>query len=162
MNDPQISSSAPVGERIAHLAQSRLGLAWLHQGRTPDGLDCVGLVFYALAGVGWYPDDPKWWQWTDYTRRVSEEHILKFARLEAVRELTTLDECEVGDVILIRYEGAEAAQHVGILTRKRSDGVVTWIHASTEEGCVVEHRLSPQWKQRFVAGFRFVEDETDG
>ena len=146
-----------MNNEIASIAQSCLGIPWVHQGRTRDGLDCVGLVFTALAGVGWQPDDPKWWEWTDYTRRVSKEHILEFARSEAARELATLEECEIGDVLLIQYEGDEAAQHVGILTRKRDDGVLTWTHASTEEGRVIEHRLSPEWKKRFVAGFRFVE-----
>ena len=148
-------------QTIASIAQSCLGVPWVHQGRTLNGLDCAGLVFFALESVGWQARDQEFWSWTDYTRRVSEEHILNFMRAEAQRELQSLEECEIGDVLLIRYEGAEVAQHVGVLTRKRADGVLTWIHASTEEGRVIEHRLSPEWKKRFVAGFRFVED-SDG
>lgn len=127
-----------------------------------DGIDCVGVMFYSLLEAGWTPRDPRFLEWTDYDRRAGDDHILSWGRTEALRELSALDECELGDIIVIRYEGDEFAQHVGVLTRKRADGVMVWVHASTEEERVVEHRISPQWKKRFVAGFRFMEEVTHG
>lgn len=144
--------------QIAHAAQSLVDVPWVHQGRTANGIDCVGLVLWSLGRAGWTPKDAQVLEWTDYTRRASDEHVLAWARAESVRELALVDECEVGDVLVIRYEGDQHAQHVGILTRKRGDGVLFWVHASSEEGRVIEHRLSPQWRARFVAGFRFVDE----
>lgn len=46
------STSAPLGNRIAGSALSQVGVPYAYGGRTPDGFDCSGLVYYTYHQYG--------------------------------------------------------------------------------------------------------------
>jgi len=125
------------------IAQARalVGTPFMHQGRSREGLDCIGLPVLAaqLAGdidVSWdrtnYPPDPIGWL----------QPALEL-RLERV---TTR---QPGDILLMRF--GQEPQHVGIWTG------ATMIHAYSRAEKVIEHRLDDRWEKHVIATYRFKE-----
>ncbi len=121
-------------------ARTLLGTPWAHQGRTSDGVDCVGLCVLALRAAGVTVPDR-----TDYGR--DPDGTLR----------TALDACmdgphgdpRAGDVVLIRFR---AERHVGIVGEDAHG--LTLIHADSHNRRVVEHRIDDRWRARIVGAWR--------
>jgi cell wall-associated NlpC family hydrolase len=136
--------------RLDEAARAYLNVRWQHQGRTLDGLDCIGLVRVAARDAGAVPAQ-------------------KLAELDAVlggygrqpdgrllalcRQYMTeivLTAAQPGDVLAMRYQ--DEPQHLAIVSAAGS--VQTIIHAHAVSRKVVEHRLDDLNRSRVVAAFR--------
>jgi NlpC/P60 family putative phage cell wall peptidase len=133
---------------IVTLARTWLGTPYHHQASTKGaGTDCVGLIRGVWREL--YGRDAE--AATAYTRDWAEatgrETLLEAAR----RHLVEIDPgtAAPGDVLVFRYRGSSIAKHAAILATPD-----TMIHAM-EGAPVCEVSLSPWWRRRLAAVFRF-------
>jgi len=76
--EPQTAGYAPEptptqadrGQRVVELAQQQVGVPYLYGGRTPNGFDCSGLVYYVYGKLGVSVPRTALAQY-DHTRRVA-------------------------------------------------------------------------------------------
>lgn len=122
-------------DELVDAARELKGIPWRHMGRTRLGLDCIGMVIFAmrtrrldlpqLAGVR---DRP-------YSRRVGPE------LLEIVQSSLAPSPARMaGTFALFKFYGEKHPRHVGILT-----GESTLIHCNSRYGGVMEHGLRAHW-----------------
>lgn len=119
-------------ERLIAHARALIGTRWLHQGRTVDGVDCIGFVALAARKAG-----------VDLTRY--EDHR-KYGHgpsplfLQTVQEHSQrLDAPVPGAGILLRWGTEPYPRHAAIFTERG-----TIIHAHARCG-VVEHGYRAMW-----------------
>ena len=142
--------------RAEVVAEARrwIGTPFRHQARVRGaGCDCGGMVGGIAVALGLVP--ASWWAQTfdpafaGYGRQphggllesVCDQFMARIASSAA----------DLGDVLLMRF-GADP-QHVGIIADYRHGGH-SIVHALASVGRVVEHRLSPVWRQRAVVAYR--------
>ncbi|GLQ07506.1 NlpC/P60 family protein [Sneathiella chinensis] len=125
------------GLAIVEKARSWTGVKWRHQGRSRQGVDCVGLCLMVADGVGHPVPAP-----VDYDRRPNGSALLRHLTSTLVPIRT--DDPAPGDIALFRDEGTPV--HVGVLACQ--DGQWTVIHAHAARRKVVEEPVD-----RFAAPF---------
>lgn len=138
-------------ERMAMISAARgfLGASFKHRGRTPSGVDCLGLVVLAMRAIGYEMADRK-----VYGRDPSQDGIALAARAhfgDPVWRKGDPLSLQAGDVVLMQWHGQP--NHVAIVTDYPYGGLAV-IHALAQEQRVVEHRLSDPWPRRLIEGFR--------
>lgn len=119
--------------QIIRTARSYVGVPFRHQGRTRDGLDCIGLIIRVAHDLGLSTAD---------FRSYSREPNARVFFDNLARHLTRKPgEPEPGDVLVFALPKYPC--HIAIYT-----DLDTVIHALSKRGSVVEHALSDDWKQR--------------
>lgn len=122
------------------------GLPFHHQGRSPAGVDCVGLVLLALSRQGIDLDVP-----ADYAP--SAAGALLRQGLDAcplLRERLAHEPLQPGDLLLFRVRAGRLPQHLAVALEPGR-----MIHATPLAG-VREVTLSPMWADRIVAQYGWV------
>jgi NlpC/P60 family putative phage cell wall peptidase len=137
-------------QKILTLARGWLGTPYRHQASLRGiGCDCLGLVrgVYAEAcGRAIETLPPYSRDWAEAARR---ETLIEAAGRYLIRIPT--DEAQPGDVLIFRFRAGAMAKHCAILTEAKPAKI---IHAM--EGVpVCEVSLSPWWRRRIAAAFRF-------
>lgn len=127
-------------------ARGMLRVRWKHQGRTKNGVDCAGLVIYALRAIGREPQDV-----TGYGRRPYRNALDAAVRVNFGEPLPPETELRAGDVLLMR-DGNAAPNHVGIV----GDGPhgLTLIHAYAPNKEVVEMTIDAIWREKIIGVYR--------
>jgi NlpC/P60 family putative phage cell wall peptidase len=138
---------------IVGLAREWLGTPYRHQASLKGvGCDCLGLVrgVYAQA-YGMPPEVPP-----PYSRDWAEAARSETMIDAASRHLTRIDSAsfEPGDVLIFRLRTGAMAKHSAIATSSTQ-----MIHA-IEGAPVCEVHISPWWRRRIAAAFRFPNLET--
>lgn len=130
---------------IVAQARSWIGVRWLHQGRTAEGLDCIGLVLKVAHALQLTEFDTR-----DYARYATDETMLDLCR----SHLVTVQPADLapGDIAVF---GFDAQRHIGIIGDYPAPGALSLIHAHAINRQVVEHRLDAQWQRRMRGQFRF-------
>lgn len=132
------------GERVVSAAHNWIGVRYCHQGRTRQGIDCIGLVVHALreAGDTDAPDEENYPLWAKHghIRNVLEQHA------DGVLQP------EPGDILLFRIGGTE--QHIGIYSGS-GRMVHVYAQAGGRRGMVCEHEITPDWQNRIVGCYRW-------
>ncbi|PLC06410.1 hypothetical protein CY658_05090 [Variovorax sp. RO1] len=134
------------GADIVSAARKLRGVRWRHQGRSLDGVDCIGLVVLARASLGLSTLDV-----TDYARRASNEAMLSYCR-EHMREVT-LDDIELGDVLVMRFD---SDRHMAVVADYPGGGL-SIVHSHLPNKRVTENRLDQHFLSRVVGCFRMPE-----
>ncbi len=134
---------------ICTAARRLLGVPYRHQGRGPEGLDCLGLLLCVAAELdlrdgqgmpliaydrrdyGWRPDGAAF-------------------EADLAAQLRRGDAPEPGDILLFRL--MNNPQHVAIFSAL-PDGRPGLIHAYAPAGRVVEHGFDGPWPKRLHAVF---------
>lgn len=133
-------------------ARQLIGVRFVHQGRTADGLDCLGLLLVSAtrAGVtinslpaatldvpqyGMRPD-------TKLLRQTLDRYLIPVAR----------DALRAADVVLLKVDGIP--QHLALLTDYPLQGELGMIHAYAPARAVVEHRYDVYWKTQTYLAYR--------
>lgn len=126
---------------IVAASRSYLDVRYRHQGRTRDGVDCVGLLVAIAHDLG--IEIP---YSTNYSHKpdlqVFAEGVLLYC------DAIPLADKGAGDVVLFRLP--EERWHTGILTDQDS-----LLHASARDHKVVEHRLAGTIGTHLKKAFRF-------
>lgn len=127
-----------------HLAaRSWIGVPFTHQGRSRDGVDCVGLVICVARELGLVPMDAD----ANGYRRAPDGSMLE--QCDVWLDRSPLD---VAHVAAIRF--SVAPQHLAILVPHHHNGQA-FVHALQRNGAVVSHRVDATWRDRIVQGYRF-------
>ena len=132
--------SVDIRGEIVTEARLWLGTKFRHNGRTTDGIDCVGLVSAVFGAVlGQAVDGP-----AAYEQRPTS----RFAFSAIVRVATRIDAADAGpgDVVQMRYGGRSV--HFAILTP------VGVIHSAANSRKVVEHAMPRTDEGQVVAYWR--------
>ena len=136
--------SADAGERLLAEARALRDTPWRHMGRTPLGLDCVGLVLLAARRAG-FPGalcaEPP-----PYSRRGSG-HAFLAALAERCPRRAPRDALRPGD--LLTFADGVFPLHVGV-----ASGAGTVVHAYAPRRRVVEEPLSHELLTGLRACFR--------
>ncbi len=137
--------TGPNADLVAE-ARTYLNVRWQHQGRSREGVDCVGLPIVcatALRGIAFaHPD---------YGRTSEDETMVALCRQYLVPVART--DMQPGDVVVL---GFERQRHMAMLGDYPGGGL-SMIHAYLPNRKVVEARLDSVWAGRIVAAFRFPE-----
>ena len=144
--DPQ--GLTPTRADVVRLARGWIGTPYHHQANTLGaGADCLGLVRGVWCQLyGSDAEAPPAYS-RDWAEASGRETLLEAARRHLV-EIPSAG-ARPGDVLVFRLRPATVAKHVAILA---SEG--TMVHA-TEGGPATEVALSPWWRRRIAAAFRF-------
>lgn len=140
-----VNADNSICSRDAFVAECRrfLGVRWQHQGRTNQGVDCVGLLVVPALRLGLIAssDDV-----------ANYEHAPQDGRLDCLlhkhaRRLGDWRDVKEADILAVKYY--DQPQHVMIVTRAWN---YEWgcyvIHAYGNDdmpGTVIEHRLDDSW-----------------
>lgn len=133
-------------------ARRFIGVRFAHQGRTPQGLDCLGLLVLTaqtlglkIAGIdvasldiphyGTRPD-------AQALREKLDQHLTPIA----------LEDVCVGDIVLLKIAGIP--QHLALLSDYPLPGELGMIHAYAPAHKVVEHRYDAHWRKETYAAYR--------
>jgi cell wall-associated NlpC family hydrolase len=126
------------GADVVAAARRYIGTRWMHQGRTANGLDCIGLLVVALHDLGLSRAD-----YREYGRMPEGPQMIALLRQHL---------CQLkgggnrpGLVAAFALQGNPI--HVGIL----SDVGIIHVNASLRR--VVEHRLAEDWVRRLTARY---------
>lgn len=134
------------GADIVTAARKFRGARWRHQGRRPDGVDCIGLVVLARAALNLETLDV-----TDYSRLASDESMLRYCREHLVE--IARDDLRPGDLLVMAFDNQ---RHMGVVGDYPGGGL-SLIHAYASSRKVVENRLDDYWLARLRGCFRMPE-----
>lgn len=127
--------------QLVREARSYLGVRWRHQGRSRQGVDCVGLLIAAFRSTGVEPLDAVGYGRVPYKSKLEE--MLRANLGEPIPK----EQMRAGDVVLMKWNGAPS--HVGLLSDYPLGGFAL-IHAFLQNKCVVEHRMDAAWIDHIV------------
>lgn len=133
---------------IAERARALKDVPFVHQGRNENGIDCVGLMAYAIQfpfdQIPPYPRDP-------YNSEL--ENAMQAAFGPPLLLKPTIDQLQEGDLAAMQYRGP--IRHVGIvLNHPTLPGVLSLIHTDSMVGKVTEHILDAKWLRRIEKVWR--------
>lgn len=134
-------------ERAAFIdaARTYLGVKFKHQGRSRNGVDCVGLCVLAMQAIGRTCFDAK-----TYSRHAQKQG-LRAALVRNLGEPIAKDQMRAGDIVLMAFVGEPS--HVGIITNHPYGGFAL-LHTFAQMKKVVEHRMDEQWMDYISEVFR--------
>lgn len=142
---PQVAENPIIATRAEYVEAARafLGTRWQHQGRTEQGVDCVGLLVVPACRLGLLrPEDDV----TNYSRQPDGEELSTLLHRYCIR-LAKWQDAKAGDILAIKY--VDQPQHVAIMTRDYDSRWGAYIiHAfgnAEMGGKVVEHRIDKRW-----------------
>jgi NlpC/P60 family putative phage cell wall peptidase len=151
-------------ELIVSTARQWVGTPFRHQGRRqslpgqPGGCDCLGLLIGIAQELGLtvcYRGEMVPLASLDsrsYSRLPRGEPLRQMLERYLIPVPST--ELRPADAGLFLFEGAP--RHLGLFG-EGEEGELTLIHAYAPAGGVVEHRFTPDWRQRLVAAYRLVD-----
>lgn len=128
--------------RLVEAARKYLGVRFVHRGRLPHKLDCVGLVVRAYADCGVALPDRR-----DYSREPNADDFLSSIEAGLGKPVSGL---QPGDVVTMKTK--LHPHHLAIVTDHPHG--LGLIHASGEHGKVVEHRIDDSYMKRIVRVYR--------
>jgi len=144
------SSEEELRAQLIEKARSYIGTKWRHQGRTRQGIDCLGLMLVPAFELGLcdYPDQ------YNYPRRATSRELIEISRLWA-QEVRLgpggIDAMKDGDVLVLRDH--TFPQHVGMVTSM--NGQRSLLHSSLAHRRVVEEYINQDHRQRALTTFKF-------
>lgn len=151
MTDRAEADSAS-GDEVVARARAWIGTPYQHQASCRGaGTDCLGLLrglWREMLGEEPERAPPYTPDWSEPAR---SEDLLLAARRHLLS--VDLEARRSGDIVVMRMADGAVAKHVGVLARSAS-GDETLIHAYSGHG-VVESSLTPAWRRRIAAAFRF-------
>lgn len=131
------------GEDIVTEARRWIGYRWRHQGRGPDGVDCIGLLIVVADALGVPHHDVR-----GYDRRATSTALLdEFAH---ALDPVALPDVRPGDILV--FAETSYPCHAGF--RSERHGAAHIIHAHAARRCVLEEPLVAPWPDRLRAAWR--------
>ncbi|WP_219209444.1 C40 family peptidase [Variovorax boronicumulans] len=142
------------GSEIVAEARTHLGCRWRHQGRSREGMDCLGLVLLVAHALGITDFDTR-----DYARQAADESMLEQCREHLLP--IAFGAARPGDIAVMAFG---SNRHIGIFGDYLYGGL-SLIHAFSQRvdgkkpPQVVEHRFSDDWLRShgasLIGTFRF-------
>ncbi|TJZ94027.1 peptidase [Paracoccus gahaiensis] len=139
-------------ERVVAVARGWLGTPYVHQASARgSGADCLGLIRGVWREIhGAEPEAPP--AYTADWAECGGAEVLLGAAMRHLRPVAQDAAWGPGQVLLFRMRPGAIAKHLGILSQVGDEA--RFLHAYTSHG-VIESPLTPPWRSRIVARFRF-------
>lgn len=134
-------------------ARQFLGVRFAHQGRSAQGLDCLGLLLVTAQQVGLTLDNQAVMALDQRSYGARPDTVFLQQRL--ARFLQPVMQAQVGDILLLSIEGSP--QHLALVSDYPAEGALGMIHAYAVARKVVEHRYDAQWQAVTHAIYRLPE-----
>lgn len=128
-------------------ARKFVGVPFFHAGRSPNGVDCVGLLSISAEAAGLAAYDN-----VDYSRIVDSQYM----QAELEKCMVPLDGAQrllPGDVALFMI--GRSPQHVALITEVNGPYSIRMIHSYQTVGRVVEHDMDKPWRERLIRYYRW-------
>jgi hypothetical protein len=145
-NDLPPSAPPITPARILTAARAHLGAPFRHQGRSADGMDCVGLLVLVGRTLGYAHRDV-----TGYSRRATGRGFLE--HFHAALDEIPPQSARPGDVLV--FVETVYPCHTGILSVVAGTDVPHLIHAHALRGSVLEEPFLGEWPAKLRFAFRF-------
>jgi cell wall-associated NlpC family hydrolase len=123
-------------QNLIDQARKMVGTKWLHQGRSPGGVDCIGFLDVSAKRAG-----------LDFEKMLGINLPVNYGRhpqpdlLRAYEaHATRIDKPIPGAVLLMQFNGEKYPRHVALYTER-----ATIIHANAVRGVIVEHGYRAAW-----------------
>lgn len=147
----RVVAEAADGDEVVARARAWIGTPYQHQASCRGaGTDCLGLVRGLWREMlGTEPETPPAYT-PDWSEPARSEELLAAARRHLLR--VPVEEMGPGDVAVMRMAENAVAKHMGVIAQSAAGE--TLIHAYSGHG-VVESTLTPSWRRRIAAVFRF-------
>lgn len=135
-------------------ARQFIGVRFAHQGRTPEGLDCLGLLILTAqtSGVRITGIEAAALDVPHYGTR-PDAALLKHT-LDTHLSAVTQAQVREGDVVLLKIDGVP--QHLALITDYPMAGELGMIHAYAPARKVVEHRYDAHWRKQTYVVYRIA------
>jgi cell wall-associated NlpC family hydrolase len=133
---------------VVTFGRTWLGVPWVHQGRSRQGVDCAGLL--EMIGREFGMEVPAK---ADYPRTADgvslRATLERFVRPIAVRAM------QPADVVLLHFPRADHESHLALVVDhpQRGLGLLHALNERSGRGRVIEHGLDATWRSRIVAAF---------
>ena len=133
-------------------ASELIGVRFAHQGRTSDGLDCLGLLLLAAknAGITLNGLTPDALDVPHYGMRPDAQLLRQ--KLDTYLMPLAPHAVSAADVVLLKVDGLP--QHLALLTDYPMKGELGMIHAYAPSRAVVEHRYDAHWRKQTYLAYR--------
>ena len=147
------TESSEARQKIVDAARSMLGVPFVHQGRSPRGVDCVGLLVLVARQLGMRYRDNTTYGRCPNPRQLTDALSASCVQVAEVNAQHTPDDvwklAQPGDVIAFWTARAGLPQHVAIRTER---GILhTWANVRR----VVEHGMTDHWRERVHSVWRY-------
>lgn len=150
MSGPFVGFNLREISRAAIVAYARtwLGVPWVHQGRSRDGVDCGGLLEMIGREFGLAVPSK-----ADYPR--SADGVALRATCETYMRKISPRSILPGDVVMLRFPRAEYESHLALVVDhpQRGLGLLHALNEKSGKGRVIEHGLDATWRARIVAAY---------
>ncbi len=142
------SSEQPIlkAPEVVEVARSYLNVRFQHQGRSKQGIDCIGFLACIAKDLGLEYDDH-----VQYARAPKDSEFLYYLN----KYLVKIDKKDLrpADIVFLRDK---RWIHCGLIAERNN--YLTIIHAYAKfPRKVCEHRLDLAWQNRIKACFRFKD-----
>jgi len=127
-------------------AMQYLGVPFLHMGRTPQGLDCVGLLVLAARDCGWEPTDQEYYG-REPSKRSGIDRLAEYLELNLGPPVTRA--MQPNDVLLMRLRRTALSSHIAMVC-PHPEGL-GMIHTYGEIKRVAYHRID-NYRERQIVG----------
>lgn len=115
-----------------------IGVKFVKQGRNLKGLDCLGIIIYALKQMGFTPPTR-----SDYSLHGEDysDDLIRYIKYSC-DPVADMSECKRGDLIIFSAFFNGKPKHLGVI-----DGAGdTFIHTNEELGKCVREEINENWQ----------------
>ena len=144
---------------IVTCARQFIDVRFTHQGRTVQGLDCLGLLLLTAETAGVHFDGIPVASVDVPTYSMRPDTALLKQQLDRFLVPIALGEVGVADIVLLKVQGSP--QHLAILSDYPMEGELGMIHAYAPARKVVEHRYDSFWQRDTYAAYRLPHVSRD-
>jgi cell wall-associated NlpC family hydrolase len=131
-------------------AMQYLGVPFLHMGRTPQGLDCVGLLVLVARDCGWEPIDQDFYS-REPSKRSGIDKLADYLRINLGEPVTR--PMQPNDIMLMRLRRTALSSHVAMVA-PHPEGL-GMIHTYGEIKRVTYHRIDAYRTNQMVEVFEW-------
>jgi len=136
--------------KIIAAAFECMGTPFVHQGRVPGlGIDCAGLLVHCFKSLGLPYNDE-----SGYPRTPYDGQLQKILDIQPALQRIAVADALPGDWLTMRM--SKDPQHLALRADDRN-GHQYIIHAASESGAVVHHRIDDLNRARITGAYRMVK-----
>ena len=123
-------------DRVIGTARSYTGTPYLYGGMSRSGIDCSGLLYMSFKSAG--------------------ITLPRTAQLQSkTGKRVSIDELRPGDLVFFSAKkGKRKITHAGLVTTRKGNTLIQFIHSSTSRGVIEANLLNDYYKSIFVKARR--------